>query len=119
MWSGHDSKRMSLEHKSAELLLDLTFTLDGVLTPLSWGQFNLINNLQSYLFRIYFNIILSYTARSRDTAVGIATVHGLDGREVGVWVPVGERFFSSRCQDRFWGPLSLLHNGHWGLFLGG
>jgi hypothetical protein len=33
---------------------------------------------------------------SRDSAVGIATGYGLDGREVGVPVPLGARFFSSR-----------------------
>jgi hypothetical protein len=32
---------------------------------------------------------------SRDSAVGIATGYGLDGRGVGVRVPVGSRFFST------------------------
>jgi hypothetical protein len=36
-----------------------------------------------------------------------ATVYGLDGRGVGIRVPVGARFFSfpSRA-NRFWGPLT-------------
>jgi hypothetical protein len=45
--------------------------------------------------------------------VGTATRHGLDGRRVGVRVPVGARFFSSpRSPDRFRGPPSLLTNGY-------
>jgi hypothetical protein len=52
----------------------------------------------------------------RDSAVGIATGYGLDGRGVGVRVPVGERFFSPpRPPDRLRGPPSLLSNGYWGL----
>jgi hypothetical protein len=36
--------------------------------------------------------------------VGIVTSYGLDGREVGVRVPVGSCFFSSpRRPDRLWG----------------
>jgi hypothetical protein len=42
---------------------------------------------------------------SRDNTVGIATVYGLDGLEIGVRVPVASRIFSSpRCRDRRWGP---------------
>jgi hypothetical protein len=45
--------------------------------------------------------------RSQDSAVGIATGYGLDGRAVGVRVPVGGRFFSSsRHPDQFWGLYS-------------
>jgi hypothetical protein len=52
---------------------------------------------------------------SRDSAVGIATVYGLDDREVGVRVPVGSRiFFSPSRPDWLWGPTSLLSNGYWG-----
>jgi hypothetical protein len=55
--------------------------------------------------------------RSRDSAVGIATGYGLDGRWVGVRVPVGARTVSSPlCPDRFWGPPILLSNGYRGLF---
>jgi hypothetical protein len=32
---------------------------------------------------------------SRDSIVGIVTGYGLDDREVGVWVPVGSRIFST------------------------
>jgi hypothetical protein len=39
----------------------------------------------------------------------------LDGRGVGVRVPVGARFFCSRRRpDRIWGPLSLLSSGYRG-----
>jgi hypothetical protein len=41
-------------------------------------------------------IALPYLLRSRDSAVGIATGYGLDGRWVGVRVPVGSRIFTSR-----------------------
>jgi hypothetical protein len=52
-----------------------------------------------------------------DAAVGIATDYGLDGRRVGVRVPVGARFFSSpRRPDRFWGPPSLLSKAYRGFF---
>jgi hypothetical protein len=55
-----------------------------------------------------------------DSAVGIATGYVLDGRGVGVLVPVGARFLSSRRRPGwFWGPPSLLPNGYRGLFLRG
>jgi hypothetical protein len=54
---------------------------------------------------------------SRDSAIGIATGYGLDGRGVGVRVPVGWRiFFSPRRHDRFWGPTSLLSSGYPGIY---
>jgi hypothetical protein len=54
-------------------------------------------------------------ARSRDSAVGIATSYGLDDRGVGVRVPVWSRIFSStRHPDRLWGPPNLLSNGYRG-----
>jgi hypothetical protein len=53
--------------------------------------------------------------RSRDSLVGIATVYRLDGRGIGVRVPLESRIFSSpRRPDPLWGPPSLLSNGHWG-----
>jgi hypothetical protein len=43
----------------------------------------------------------------RDSSVGIATGYGLDGRGVGVRVPVGVTFLSSpRRRYRFWDPLT-------------
>jgi hypothetical protein len=54
---------------------------------------------------------------SRERSVGIETGCGLDGRGVGVRVPVGSRIFSSPHRpDRFWGPPSLLSNGYRELF---
>jgi hypothetical protein len=45
--------------------------------------------------------------------VGIATGYGLDDQEVGVWVPLGSRIFSSpRRPDRLWGPPNFLSNGY-------
>jgi hypothetical protein len=55
--------------------------------------------------------------RSRDNVVGIATVYGLDDREVGVRVPVDSRIFSSpRRPDGLCDPPSLLSNGYRGSF---
>jgi hypothetical protein len=57
------------------------------------------------------------TGYTRDIAVGIATSYGLDGRGVGVRVPVGSIIFcSQRRPDRLWGIARLLYNGNRGLF---
>jgi hypothetical protein len=54
---------------------------------------------------------------NRDSSVGIETGYVLDGRRVGIQVPVGSRFVSSPQRlDRLWGPSSLLFNGHQGIF---
>jgi hypothetical protein len=59
-----------------------------------------------------FNECTGLYSKSRDSVVGIATSYGLDGRGVGVRVPVGSRIFSfSRRPDRLWGPPNLLSNG--------
>jgi hypothetical protein len=51
---------------------------------------------------------------SRDSIVDKATGYGLDGRGVGVRVPVGLTIFSSpRRPDRLWGP-PLLSDGNQG-----
>jgi hypothetical protein len=53
--------------------------------------------------------------RSRDSVVGIATGYGLDDRDVGVWVPLWSRIFSSpRRPDRLWGSPNLLYNEYQG-----
>jgi hypothetical protein len=58
--------------------------------------------------------------RSCDSAVGIATGYGLDGRGVGVRIAVEAWFFSTtRRPDRFWSPPSILSNGYRVLFSGG
>jgi hypothetical protein len=55
--------------------------------------------------------------RSRESAVGIATAYGLDGRGIGDRVPVYVRFFlSPRRPDRFLGPPSLLSSRYGGSF---
>jgi hypothetical protein len=52
---------------------------------------------------------------SRDSSVGIATVHGLYDRGVGVRIPVGAKNFTSPLRpDRFRGSPSLLSNGYRG-----
>jgi hypothetical protein len=54
------------------------------------------------------------------SAVDIETGYGLDGRGVGVRVPVRVRFFfSPRRPDRLWSQPSLLSNGYRGLTPGG
>jgi hypothetical protein len=46
---------------------------------------------------------------------GIATGYGLDGRGVGVRVPVESPIFSSpRCPSRFCGPVNLISSGYRG-----
>jgi hypothetical protein len=58
----------------------------------------------------------SMTTGSWDSAVSIETGYELDGRGVGVWVPVGAKmFFSPRHPDQLWGWSSLLSNGYRGL----
>jgi hypothetical protein len=52
-----------------------------------------------------------YKTMSRDSSVGIGTGYGLDGRGVGVRVPV-----RTRRPDRFWVPFSLLSNEYQGSF---
>jgi hypothetical protein len=59
---------------------------------------------------------LHYDSGSRDSSVGIATGYRLDDGGVGVQVLVEARIFSSPCRPgRFWGPPSLLTNGHRGV----
>jgi hypothetical protein len=58
--------------------------------------------------------------RNRDSSVGIATSYGLDGRWVGVRVPVETSIFYFPIRpDRFWGPPSLLSNGYRGYLSAG
>jgi hypothetical protein len=54
--------------------------------------------------------------RSQDSSVSIVMGYGLDGPGS---IPGSERLFSTpQHPDRFWGPLSLLSNGHQGVSLG-
>jgi hypothetical protein len=51
------------------------------------------------------------------SVVGIATSYRLDGRGIGVRVPVGSRIFSSPHRpERLCGPPNLLSNGYQGFF---
>jgi hypothetical protein len=55
--------------------------------------------------------------RCRDSVLGIVNGYKMDGRGVGVRVPVWSRIFSSPCcQDRLWGSPNLLSNGYRGYF---
>jgi hypothetical protein len=66
---------------------------------------------------LYWFCTVQDRIESRDSAVGIATGYGLDGRGVGVRVPVQSRIFCSpRCPDRLWDLPSLLSNGYRGLY---
>jgi hypothetical protein len=52
------------------------------------------------------------THKSLGRAVGIATGYGLDGRGVGIRVPVESRIFTSTYRlDRLWGPPNFLPDG--------
>jgi hypothetical protein len=58
-----------------------------------------------------------YANSQSHRAVGIATGHGLDGRGVGVRIPVEVRILSStRRSDRFWPCPASCTMGIWGLF---
>jgi hypothetical protein len=93
--------------------MSLNIPVNKVTTCVQQGPFHVVHNLPKQTSTI---LPLSL-CRSRDSAVGIATVYGLDDRGVGIRVPVGSRIFSTlRRPDRFWGPLSLLSNGYRGLF---
>jgi hypothetical protein len=61
---------------------------------------------EGILFVGYFTTLpVSHTVyrrmRSRDSSVGIATGYKLDGRGIGVRVPVGSRIFSSHSPGHF------------------
>jgi hypothetical protein len=57
---------------------------------------------------------------SRDSSVDTAIGYGLDGRGVGVRVPVGSRIFSSPCRPyRLWGPPTSYPMGTEGSYLEG
>jgi hypothetical protein len=49
----------------------------------------------------YLRNEIDCSLEDRESAVGTVTGHGLDGREIGVRVPVGATFFSLRPPHRF------------------
>jgi hypothetical protein len=82
--------------------------------PLSINAYYGFNTSSSPVYEL---INVSQVFPLTHSVVGIATGYGLDGRMVGVRVPVGSSIFSSPCLSaRFWGPPSLLYNGYRGLF---
>jgi hypothetical protein len=97
------------------------FLLLYLFTPNIFGErHKLSSTLRNFLHRPITSSLLDphtvFSNRRRDSLVGIVAGYELDGRGVGVRVPVGARFFSSpRRSDMFWGPPSLLSNGYWGL----
>jgi hypothetical protein len=69
-----------------------------------WALEGIINEIRTFHNKCETIIDLS--------AVDIATGYGLDGRRVGIRVPVGVRFIHSPLRlDRFWGPPSLISYG--------
>jgi hypothetical protein len=50
------------------------------------------------IFRLFVSNCTATRLRRRDSSVGIATGYGLDGREVGVRVPVAARVFFQAVQ---------------------
>jgi hypothetical protein len=80
---------------SMRLLAD-KLTQDGIASDLCF------ESLILFIYTRYY--------QSLDSVVGIATGYALDGREVGVRVPVG----SPRRPDRLWGQPNLLSNGYRG-----
>jgi hypothetical protein len=67
---------------------------------LSAGSLQLQNLLTDFDENLFCEVTLRVVS-SRDSAIGIATGYGLDGRGVGVRVPVGARF----------SPLHVDHTG--------
>jgi hypothetical protein len=66
----------------------------------------------AFLRKLYTNLHTLYPRRgSQDSSVSIATGYGLDGRGVGVQVPVGSRIFSMSSRVAL-GSTNLLSNGY-------
>jgi hypothetical protein len=72
-----------------------------------------------FLFAISRIYILSSVARSRESAVGTATGYRLDGRGVGVRVPVRARFFLHVAQTGSGAHPAFYSMGIEGSFPGG
>jgi hypothetical protein len=74
----------------------------------------------SYCLQISIFLYRMMEGGKPDSAVGIATGYGLEGRGVGVRVPVVSRIVSSpRRPDRLWGAPNLLSNRYLVLFTRG
>jgi hypothetical protein len=95
---------------SRQTLVHLCTLSSAQITPL-----HILTN--SSLIIILLPKLYNQVIGSQDSAVGIATGYGLDGRVVGVQVTVRGRFFSSPHRPvRFWGPPILLASGYPKLF---
>jgi hypothetical protein len=71
---------------------------------------------QNRSVRIYYQVNFVHN-KCQDSAVGIAAGYGLNGRGIGVRVPVGSRFVPfPRRPDWLWGSLSLQYNRYRMLF---
>jgi hypothetical protein len=73
--------------------------------------------LEVYIFRNVIQYQALQLNRIRDSAVGIKTGYGLDGRGIGFRVPVEARIFSSsRSPDWFWAHPASYSMGTGGSF---
>jgi hypothetical protein len=94
--------------------MDVANAISSILFVITTSVLFVLAEMESTVVKITQHVTLVFIyspclSQSQDRAVGIATAHGLDGRGVGVRVPVEARFFSSpRRRDRFWGLPSLL-----------
>jgi hypothetical protein len=72
-------------------------------------------SLRVETFNMKDHIIHSYIPINRDSVVGVTNGYGLDGKGVGVRIPVGSKIVSSpRRPDRLWGPPNLLSDWYRG-----
>jgi hypothetical protein len=108
-----------MSHSSSIRLRSITsqrtkcFTVTAVMTC-NFPLFHIRISFQSEDDFPKFINIINVRRTAGDSSLGIATGHGLDDR--GSIFSRDKRFFSCpQCQDRLWGPPSLLFNGYRGV----